>query len=352
MTENSAFLTRYLAREVEEARARSLSQPAPGHAPLPELLALGRAAGRPDLQPRELGAWVSQFGSRAAAEHLRRAPGREEHQPRGKLTGAVAAAAADMQGCSLLHGYDRGGRMVHFDRTSRLPMRLLEARHTVADAVTFKHLEFSYYVQVARELAWLRWALAGERGAAARRAAALPGDWAVEAQRLPGGQVRRRRVPADPGARAAAEDFGRGLPDFANQMLSVVDMEGADSAHVGAYAREFVAEMARMAEGRMPSGPALVVIVNAPWAVRAAFKISRASFGRGEIEIHAGPARERLLELIAPDQLPPEYGGTCACCPAGCLSPDAPDQRAKTSWMEGWGTENPILDYLRTLGKG
>jgi len=114
--------------------------------------------------------------------------------------------------------------------------------------------------------------------------------------------------------------------------LSVLDMEGLSwrVAMNGACVKVVKAMMAEQ-EQHFPAISVKLLIVNAPavfsvaWSAISGFMSEKTL---SSIEVHrsgSASGRERLLELVAPENLPEFLGGTCRCAgtPGGCMHSNA-----------------------------
>jgi hypothetical protein len=322
------------------------------------LESLRKQVDRPGLSIRELEAWTTQHGKEEVSARMAMAPTDEDYWPDGRMSAKVEAVIDDISSFSLIHGHDRYGRMVHYELTGRASFPQMRARHKLSDIIHLKQIEFSYYVHVARQRSWLRFAFGDPNKLSLLQtatAASTDGScaWEVKSEYDPSSiSVLRTRRPVSAAVRTAVDSIVSTMPAYSDQMLSVVDMQGAHSDHISTFARAFCKEVSGIAESRMPDGPYQVIVINAPWVVQAAWTAVRPFLNQrivSLIEVHKDNGQARLRELIDPAQIPTEFGGTCQCCSEGCLSHKAPDQARKIAWMRSRGAGAMLRDHLLEL---
>lgn len=362
------FLLRHVANQLNQVYDESSRATIYVKTKKEDLDRFRREASRPDLTDREAEAWLVQYGRKKALRELPFAAGPDMFRPTGKLRPEMDSVMKTICDVSVVHGHDRMGRVVHYERPGLLNIDKIRNKHTMENIIRYKHLELSYYLRVARHRAWVRYVMEGKIEEL-RQAVNIPEQeekwiekqlrkkpWQTSVTELQGtGQLRsviRRREPVDAESRKRIDQLLENVSRFNGQMISVLDMRGTSSAHVGSFARAFCRNMSRMSETRMPDGPHRVVVVHAPWIIKAAWRAVKPLVNRRmarTVEIHSGPAYKRLCELIEPSKIPKELGGECKCKSNGCLSRHAPEQRRKLRWIRGKVSQHGTRVYLDEL---
>ena len=119
------------------------------------------------------------------------------------------------------------------------------------------------------------------------------------------------------------------------QTLSILDIKGIGLSQLSSKVREFISITSKLASDNYPEILGTMYIVNSPTVFPMIWNAVKSMIDPGtRAKIHvvnAKHTREKLLEVIDPDQLPFFLGGTCKCSPKmpnlddtdfGCLSSD------------------------------
>eukprot|EP00294_Goniomonas_avonlea_P009114 CAMPEP_0114567232 /NCGR_PEP_ID=MMETSP0114-20121206/15359_1 /TAXON_ID=31324 /ORGANISM="Goniomonas sp, Strain m" /LENGTH=218 /DNA_ID=CAMNT_0001753783 /DNA_START=120 /DNA_END=777 /DNA_ORIENTATION=- len=116
------------------------------------------------------------------------------------------------------------------------------------------------------------------------------------------------------------ERFGRKV----NQVMVLVDLTGTSTKrNLTKISRDFIKEVSAVGQNYFPETLGKMFIMNAPSAFNMAWRFVKPFLDKrtlNKIEVLKGNPRERLLEFIDADCLPPCFGGTCS-CPGGCIPP-------------------------------
>jgi hypothetical protein len=89
--------------------------------------------------------------------------------------------------------------------------------------------------------------------------------------------------------------------------------------------KDYVAKASEIGQDRYPETMGRFYIINAPWAFAAVWAIIRPwldAVTASKVEILGSGYQAKLLEQIPAENLPKQYGGTCACPGKGCSLSD------------------------------
>ncbi len=110
-------------------------------------------------------------------------------------------------------------------------------------------------------------------------------------------------------------------PDDVGQTLSVCDLNGITPGHFTGPVREAVREISELTKNHYPERSFRIAVVNAPyvfgWVIWPVVKAFLDPVTLTKIHIESGNGKDFLLQHIAAEDLPKEYGGLCE-CKGGC----------------------------------
>jgi len=107
--------------------------------------------------------------------------------------------------------------------------------------------------------------------------------------------------------------------------VTVLDLEGIGMRDmIGGSAMSFVKSVSKLLQAHYPVRSAKIVVINVPSWFNMIWKVVKPLLHERTIKktmiCNGADAAKTLLEIIAPDQLPAQYGGTCRCAgPRGCF---------------------------------
>ncbi|KII96177.1 hypothetical protein PLICRDRAFT_49072 [Plicaturopsis crispa FD-325 SS-3] len=98
--------------------------------------------------------------------------------------------------------------------------------------------------------------------------------------------------------------------------------------------KDYVMQASSVGQDRYPECMGKFYIINAPWAFSAVWSVIKPWLDEvtvSKIDILGSGYKEKLLQQISPENLPKEFGGTCACeggCSLGDVGPWNPKDEA------------------------
>ena len=119
------------------------------------------------------------------------------------------------------------------------------------------------------------------------------------------------------------------------RVVRIFDCEALSAWDLGANAVAFAAHAVPILGRHYPERISRVFVVNAPPSFALAYSLMTPLFTRKLLDkvtffsvTQAAEAREALLEVVAPENLPERYGGTCACAGEGGCWRNADNEQA------------------------